>query len=355
MHNIIRVTGSSGAGKTTLSEKLTSQLISQGFRPVFCKHSSHKHFFDAKGKDTATLFKAGAGYALIASEESSLLHQKKPFDLQALPLDPAFDLAILEGWKSGVGPMIYCLKKGENAPELSNDLLLLQVATMQEKEALLKKGITTPIVTWETSPQETLEILLPLLKAKQTEAHPLKVAVMAGGLSSHMGTEKANLDYGKGPNLQVLHSLLQPFCPSEPHLSQRQEQDFTQRGYKIVPDLFLKVGPLGGLLSLFEEDATAAWLVVAADLPNLDEEILKNLVTKRNPLKLATVIETDRLEPLAAIYEPAILPHLQRHLFASKKGLTGLLKSLPIEKITLDPKKRGKLININSPEDKKNL
>ena len=315
MHNIIRVTGSSGAGKTTLSEKLTSQLISQGFRPVFCKHSSHKHFFDAKGKDTATLFKAGAGYALIASEESSLLHQKKPFDLQALPLDPAFDLAILEGWKSGVGPMIYCLKKGENAPELSNDLLLLQVATMQEKEALLKKGITTPIVTWETSPQETLEILLPLLKAKQTEAHPLKVAVMAGGLSSRMGTEKANLDYGKGPNLQVLHSLLQPFCPSEPHLSQRQEQDFTQRGYKIVPDLFLKVGPL----------------------------------------KLATVIETDRLEPLAAIYEPAILPHLQRHLFASKKGLTGLLKSLPIEKITLDPKKRGKLININSPEDKKNL
>ncbi|MDX2469692.1 MAG: molybdopterin-guanine dinucleotide biosynthesis protein MobB [SAR324 cluster bacterium] len=355
MHNIIRVTGSSGAGKTSLSEKLTSELITQGFRPIFCKHSSHKHFFDAKGKDTATLFKAGAGYALIASEESSLLHQKKAFDLQSLPLDPPFDLAILEGWKSGVGPMIYCLKDGEDAPLPSKDLLMLQVANEGEKNALKAQGVTTPIITWETPVVETLAILLPLLTTSQTVAYPLKIAVMAGGLSSRMGSEKANMDYGSGPNLEFLQDLLQPFSQGPVALSQRQEQAFGVADFQIIPDLFLKVGPLGGLLSLLESSPNSAWLIVAADLPNLDQEILELLVKKRNPLKLATVIETERLEPLCAIYEPAIGPHLQRHLFAPKKGLTALLKQLPIEKITVAKELWPKLVNINSPQDKKNL
>ena len=51
-----------------------------------------------------------------------------------------------------------------------------------------------------------------------------------------------------------------------------------------------------------------AWLVLACDLPFVDEHVLSNLLAHRSPDRVATCYRSthDRLpEPLCAIYEPA--------------------------------------------------
>lgn len=57
---ILEVIGYSGAGKTTLIEKLIPALRKRGIRLAVIKHTSHRHELDQPGKDSYRLRKAGA-------------------------------------------------------------------------------------------------------------------------------------------------------------------------------------------------------------------------------------------------------------------------------------------------------
>lgn len=113
-------------------------------------------------------------------------------------------------------------------------------------------------------------------------------------------------------------------------------------------------GPLAGLLSAFRQDSRAAWLVLACDLPLLDEITLQFLVDHRNTAGYATAFRSahDGLpEPLCAIYEPAMGPILEasyaagtlrpREILLQQSAAVTLLR-LPVPEI---------LENANTPED----
>src|SRR5690606_27984865 len=105
-----------------------------------------------------------------------------------------------------------------------------------------------------------------------------------------------------------------PFC-DDVYISVRAEQSgggvYDQ--YPRLEDIFVGFGPLGGILSAQMAQPEAAWVVLACDLPNLAVNTIEQLITERNPFKLATafVSERDGLpEPLCAIYEPKSLQRL---------------------------------------------
>jgi molybdopterin-guanine dinucleotide biosynthesis protein A len=58
--------------------------------------------------------------------------------------------------------------------------------------------------------------------------------------------------------------------------------------FPLLPDTFTGLGPKGGILSALRHQPDAAWLVVACDLPLLDDETLRFLVTHRDPSRVAT-------------------------------------------------------------------
>jgi molybdopterin-guanine dinucleotide biosynthesis protein A len=67
------------------------------------------------------------------------------------------------------------------------------------------------------------------------------------------------------------------------------------------------VGPLAGILAAQQAQPESAWLVLACDLPFLDERTLAHLLAARDPQAVATAYRSahDGLpEPLCAIYEP---------------------------------------------------
>jgi molybdopterin-guanine dinucleotide biosynthesis protein B len=105
---VFAFSGPSGSGKTTLLVALVRELARRGLRVVAVKHSSHPHGFDAPGKDSDLLLRAGA-LGVAVQGPSQLATFGPPVRggprLVARRL-PRADLVLVEGWKEARVPRV---------------------------------------------------------------------------------------------------------------------------------------------------------------------------------------------------------------------------------------------------------
>ena len=64
---VISVVGHSGAGKTTLVEKLIRELSGRGIKVATIKHAHHKVVLDTPGKDSYRYKEAGAVMSMLVT------------------------------------------------------------------------------------------------------------------------------------------------------------------------------------------------------------------------------------------------------------------------------------------------
>lgn len=176
--------------------------------------------------------------------------------------------------------------------------------------------------------------------------------VLAGGKSRRMGTDKDQIQWHGKEQRYYTADLLSKYC-EEVFISCRQDQEKQiDPAYKSLPDTFLNMGPQGGILSAFRFFPDSAWLVVACDLPLVDEKTLQHLTEKRAISKMATAYKSpvDGLpEPLITVWEPASYPVLLHFL---GRGITCPRKVLMQSDILLlDPLQPEALLNVNTPEE----
>lgn len=138
----------------------------------------------------------------------------------------------------------------------------------------------------------------------KTEVYSL---ILSGGKSTRMGNDKGLLTYHGVPQREYLYQMAKQFC-SKTFYSIRsgQEAEF-ETGADFIVDKNEYKGPLNGILSAHKAHPNVAWLVLACDLPLLNEMALRALLTARNPNKIATAFATNKTglpEPLVAIWEP---------------------------------------------------
>ncbi len=181
---------------------------------------------------------------------------------------------------------------------------------------------------------------------------PLNGLVLAGGKSVRMGSAKDLMQWHGKEQRYYAADLLGKFC-EEVFISCRQEQQGDiDPAYKTLPDTFLGMGPAGGILSAFRAQKEKAWLVIACDLPLLNEDTLRFLVANRAAEKIATTYKSpfDGLpEPLITIWEPESFPVLLSFL---AKGITCPRKVLiNSDASILNPPQPDALMNVNTPED----
>lgn len=181
---------------------------------------------------------------------------------------------------------------------------------------------------------------------------PIKGLVLAGGESRRMQRDKGELVYyGKNQREHVL-SLVQPFC-STAYLSCNSTQTEAMSDRRdIIEDVFLKLGPMGGILSAFRADPNAAWLTVACDLPYLTEATLQYLIAHRNPSKVATAfLDSEGIfpEPLVTLWEPRAYPLLLEYLSQGYSCPRKVLINSDVELLTAPDKKD--FYNANLPEE----
>jgi molybdenum cofactor guanylyltransferase len=148
---------------------------------------------------------------------------------------------------------------------------------------------------------------------------PIFGLVLSGGKSIRMGTDKAQLKYhGQQTQIEYATNLLQKHCGENVFLSINEaQQNQINNDIEIIKDVYLGIGPMGGILSAFQKHPNVAWLIIACDMPYVTENTINQLVTNRNPTKLATAFkspENDFPEPLITIWEPKAYPKLMQML-----------------------------------------
>lgn len=113
---ILEVIGYSGAGKTTLIEKLIPALRKRGIRLAVIKHTSHHHELDQPGKDSHRLRMAGAEAVLVASPKMVAMFRdvenEWPIKRLLRHLPRNVDLVIAEGFRNSEYPCIEVYRCG---------------------------------------------------------------------------------------------------------------------------------------------------------------------------------------------------------------------------------------------------
>jgi molybdopterin-guanine dinucleotide biosynthesis protein A len=138
---------------------------------------------------------------------------------------------------------------------------------------------------------------------------PLHGLVLAGGRSTRMQRDKAQIEYRPGETqLDSAMRLLRPRV-TRAFVSLRRDQltDGTRARYPQILDRVGLEGPIAGISAALAEHPDVAWLVLACDLPFLDSRTLDTLIAARASERAATAFKSshDGLpEPLCAIYEP---------------------------------------------------
>jgi len=181
---------------------------------------------------------------------------------------------------------------------------------------------------------------------------PIYGLVLAGGESRRMGQDKGLLNYHGKPQREYVADLLNGVC-EKTFISGRAGQ-FIESDYSIIQDAFLDLGPYGAILSAFRQFPNVAWLVVACDLPLLDEASLKKLIQNRNPSKIATAFQSATEpfpEPLITIWEPKAYPVLLQFLGQGFSCPRKVLINSDIELLKVE--NPDTLTNVNEPEEAK--
>ncbi len=135
MPPIISIIGKSKSGKTTLVEKLLTELKKRGYRVATIKHHHHvDKSLDTPGKDTYRHAEAGAERVVLISPLTTVT-----FDYPATPPTPQsiaaempeIDLVLTEGFTHAGLPAIEVLRAARSHQLISDPARLLAVATDQ--------------------------------------------------------------------------------------------------------------------------------------------------------------------------------------------------------------------------------
>jgi len=167
-----------------------------------------------------------------------------------------------------------------------------------------------------------------------------------------MGRNKALIKWHDKEQQYYVADMLKSLC-DDVFISCRKEQEGNLSStYKFLPDSFLDVGPIGGILSAFRLQPGKAWLAVACDLPLLDKETLRFIITNRDASKIATAFKNPwegLPEPLLTIWEPesysVLLTSLENKVTSPRTVLVNNDISM------LDAPNPEALLNVNTPEE----
>lgn len=183
--------------------------------------------------------------------------------------------------------------------------------------------------------------------------------LLAGGKSSRMGTNKAELLYEGRTFVENLIEKTKCLGLQKIYLSGYQNK---LENIQVVYDIYPEIGPLGGLHAGLLAVQTPYCLVLPVDIPQIPVGLLEELLDthKKQILdcemeKLPLVVERDGfMEPLIGVYPASMLEFIEDRIKAQRLSVFRMLKEWGSRNFVADIP-AWQIANINTKEDYEKL
>lgn len=149
--------------------------------------------------------------------------------------------------------------------------------------------------------------------------------VLAGGLSTRMGRDKALIELGGRPLIEHALGKLRGLGFSPRIVGSREDLAVFA---PVIPDIHPQAGPLGGIEAALAASDSTQNLFLAVDLPWLPAQFLRWMIDRAEETDaLATIPRLQgQPQPLCAVYSSALLPHAQAALAAHDAKVTNAVE-----------------------------
>jgi len=179
--------------------------------------------------------------------------------------------------------------------------------------------------------------------------------ILAGGSSSRMKSNKALLPFSGELFIERIYRQLSARF-REVILVTNTPELYKFLPCRTVPDVFPGLGSLAGIHSGLHHSATPYIFAVACDMPYLNDELIRDLVTRANDCHAVIPESNGGLEPLHAVYGKGCLASMERALSG---GASRIVDCLDWNKVVVVKKEEVAAIdpdylsfrNINTPEE----
>jgi molybdopterin-guanine dinucleotide biosynthesis protein A len=184
----------------------------------------------------------------------------------------------------------------------------------------------------------------------------VSIAILAGGQSTRMGQDKAFLEVG---GRRVIDRVLDVISSLSDDLfiSTNSPELYHEFGLRLVPDVYPGKAALGGIFSAIQAARHDRVLVVACDMPFLNQKLLQHLIELAPTADVvAPLIDPPQPETLHAIYSKACLPAIEPRLLANRLRIIGFFDEVSVrlveraEVAQFDPHFYS-FLNMNTPEE----
>lgn len=153
--------------------------------------------------------------------------------------------------------------------------------------------------------------------------------VLAGGQSTRMGRDKALLRFEGATLLETIAGRVHSVAGSVTVIGPPER--YRHLGLNVTPDLIDGCGPLAGLYTALAMHRAEWNLVVACDMPNVTEEVLRDLlaVAKGDGVVPET---TQGREPLCAVYHARVAAAAEAALRQKRLKMQEFISTLDIQR-----------------------
>lgn len=404
----IAIVGRHNSGKTTLVEKIISELTSRGLDVGSVKHHGHRGFdIDIPGKDSWRHRQAGATEVVISAPGQ--LATIRDFEGEAecseiVSRMPGHDLVVVEGYRKSGLPTIEVMRGGNPHDEqvaatfleaarkgepLTEDFVqAARAARMAAPEEAPAPGSrveagkmpTSATVAVATDIPDAIEAaklygipsfgldeitdICDFLQDRFTR-HRVSVVIQAGGESRRMGRSKATVPFCGRPLIMRLVERLSPVADeliittNEPESLEFLHSVYPERGIRLVRDVKDERGALPGLLTAFEAATFPFVAIVACDMVFASPRLVSAEAFELCQTRADVVVPVNKhgFEPMHAVYRrKTCLEAVKRMLEEGEKRVQSFYPLVKVrefpQKRVLDAEPRGRcFVNVNTPEE----
>ena len=193
------------------------------------------------------------------------------------------------------------------------------------------------------------------------ETNDISGIILAGGRSSRLGKDKVFEVIGKETLIERAVRQLAELDELDELIVVTSERvapllDAFRLRARILKDVHIGQGPMGGLHAGLLAAGNDYSLVVACDLPFLNQDLLRYMIGLRRGYDMVVPRVSGMIEPLHAVYSKSCLPAIERRLNEGRSMVYSLLEGVRVrfveqEEVEKFDPKRLSFFNINSTAD----